>query len=162
MSGRSRRSRIVTWVRQPLGRIVMMWGVAAAFAVGAGAVALATPPSGTITRTDLGKGTVSDNIDLETHTPSDFYLQNVVLEPGASSGWHTHPGAEYTILKSGTLTLLTASCTPRMLSPGQAFFIPPNTTHMARNDGTAPAELYVTYTVPTGAGVRNDAFNPCP
>jgi quercetin dioxygenase-like cupin family protein len=139
-----------------------MWSAATAFAVGAGAAALATPPGGTITRTDLGKGTVSENIDFQTHTPSDFYLQSVVIDPGASSGWHTHPGAEYTILKSGTLTLFTASCTPRVLSAGQAFFIPPNTSHMARNDGTAPAETYVTYTVPTGAGVRNDAFNPCP
>jgi quercetin dioxygenase-like cupin family protein len=153
---------IAAWVKRPLGRVVVIWGAAAVFAAGAGAAALATPASGTITRTDLAKGTVSDTIDFQTHTPSDFYLQSLVIDPGASSGWHTHPGAEYTIVKSGTVTLVTASCTPRVLGAGQAFFIPPNTSHFARNDGTAPVELYVTYTVPTGAGVRNDAFQPCP
>jgi quercetin dioxygenase-like cupin family protein len=32
-----------------------------------------------------------------------FYLQNLVLNPASSSGWHTHSGPECTVIKKGTV-----------------------------------------------------------
>jgi mannose-6-phosphate isomerase-like protein (cupin superfamily) len=54
------------------------------------------------------------------------------------------------------------ACAPITVKAGQGFFIPGGTPHIAHNDGTAPAELYVTYTVPAGTTVlRQDAPEQC-
>jgi quercetin dioxygenase-like cupin family protein len=125
--------------------------------------AIATPPSGTINRNDLAVGKVTDNIDIQRTEPSDFYIQVVTIDPGASSGWHTHPGPEYSILKAGEIVMERApACQPLTLKAGQGFFIPGGTPHMAHNDGKEPAELYVTYTVPSGnTTLRQDAKEDC-
>jgi quercetin dioxygenase-like cupin family protein len=125
--------------------------------------AIATPPSGTINRNDLAVGKVTDEIDIQRTEPSDFYIQVVTLDPGASSGWHTHPGPEYSILKAGEIVMERApACQPLTLKAGQGFFIPGGTPHMAHNDGKEPAELYVTYTVPSGnTTLRQDAKEDC-
>ena len=125
--------------------------------------AIATPPSGTINRNDLAVGKVTDEIDIQRSEPSDFYIQVVTLDPGASSGWHTHPGPEYSILKAGEIVMERApDCQPLTLKAGQGFFIPGGTPHMAHNDGKEAAELYVTYTVPSGnTTLRQDAKEGC-
>ena len=125
--------------------------------------AIATPPSGTINRNDLAVGKVTDEIDIQRTEPTDFYIQVVTLDPGASSGWHTHPGPEYSILKAGEIVMERApACQPLTLKAGQGFFIPGGTPHMAHNDGKEPAELYVTYTVPSGnTTLRQDAKEDC-
>jgi quercetin dioxygenase-like cupin family protein len=125
--------------------------------------AIATPPSGDISRTDLAVGKVTDNINIQRTEPSDFHIQVVTLAPGANSGWHTHPGPEYTIVKAGAVRLERApNCEPLTISAGQGVFIPDGTAHMAHNDGKESAELYVTYTVPTGTTVlRQDVDEHC-
>jgi quercetin dioxygenase-like cupin family protein len=125
--------------------------------------AIATPPSGTINRNDLAVGKVTDDIDIQRTEPSDFYIQVVTIDPGANSGWHTHPGPEYSILKAGEIVMERApACQPLTLKAGQGFFIPGGTPHMAHNDGKEPAELYVTYTVPSGnTTLRQDAKEDC-
>jgi quercetin dioxygenase-like cupin family protein len=125
--------------------------------------AIATPPSGGITRNDLAKGKVTDAIDIQRKDPSDFYIQNVTIDPGGDSGWHTHPGPEYSIVKAGEVVLFRApGCEPVKLVAGQGFFTPAGTAHSARNDGKEPAELYVTYTVPAGnTNLRVDAAAAC-
>jgi quercetin dioxygenase-like cupin family protein len=125
--------------------------------------AIATPPSGTINRNDLAVGKVTDEIDIQRTEPSDFYIQVVTIDPGATSGWHTHPGPEYSILKAGEIVMERATaCEPLTLKAGQGFFIPGGTPHMAHNDGKEPAELYVTYTVPSGnTTLRQDAKEDC-
>jgi quercetin dioxygenase-like cupin family protein len=148
--------------RRSLGYLALVWAVLGL--VGAG-VAVATPPSGTITRTELAKGTISESVTIQRSGPTDFYVQSVVVHPGASSGWHTHPGAEFSIVKSGTGTLVKASdCAPKTISAGQAFFIPGGLAHMARNDGPEPLEIYVTYTLVGGSAPRGDSDQPagCP
>ncbi len=126
-------------------------------------VALATPPSGSIARTELAQGTTTEPIFINTKgDPSTFSIQTVTLAPGAQSGWHTHPGPEYTIVKSGTVTVQKATnCPPVTLTAGQIFFVAGNTSHMARNDTAEPAELYVTYTLPAGQPVRIDQPDAC-
>ncbi len=126
-------------------------------------VALATPPSGDIARTELAAGTTTEPIYINTEgADSTFTIQTVTIGPGAQSGWHTHPGPEYTIVKSGTITVQTATeCPPTTLTAGQIFFVPGGTSHMARNDTAEPVELYVTYTYPTGEPVRADQPDAC-
>ncbi|MGH9283216.1 MAG: cupin domain-containing protein [Acidimicrobiales bacterium] len=126
-------------------------------------VALATPPSGDIARTELASGTTKEPIFINTKgAESTFTIQTVTIGPGAQSGWHTHPGPEYTIVKSGTITVQTATkCPAATLTAGQIFFVPGGTSHMARNETAEPAELYVTYTVPAGQPIRADQPDAC-
>jgi quercetin dioxygenase-like cupin family protein len=140
--------------------VALAWGTVSLAGVTA---AVATPPSGGISRNDLAVGKVTDNIDIQRTEPSDFYIQVVTLEPGANSGWHTHPGPEYSIVKAGTVVLMRApKCEPITLSAGEGFFTSDGTPHMAQNETKEPAELYVTYTVPSGNTVlRQDVAENC-
>lgn len=133
------------------------------FVAGGGiGAALATPPSGTLSRTDIAKARVTDPISIQTHSPVDFHIQQVTVDPGATSGWHAHPGAEYTIVKNGSVTLIKApGCEPRTVTAGEGFFIPGGTNHFARNDSDAPVELWVTYTVPADSPLRVDQAGAC-
>lgn len=142
------------------GRVAVVAGVV--LAAGGVGVALATPPSGTIGRTEVATGRVTDRVSIQTSAPVDFHISQVTLEPGATSGWHTHPGAEYTIVKTGSVTLIKATtCEPRTVNAGEGFFIPGGTNHYARNDSGAPAELWVTYTLAADDQARDDQAAAC-
>ena len=71
----------------------------AALAVPAG-VAVATQAQ-KIPATQLGKGTFSERVKVRTPNikakikPSDFIVQEVVIEPGGHTGWHSHPGPRW-------------------------------------------------------------------
>lgn len=125
--------------------------------------AIATEPSGKISRNELAVGNVTDKIDIQRSEPTDFHIHIVTIEPGGNSGWHTHPGPEYSVVKAGEIVLERApNCDPITLKAGQGFFTPGGTVHMAHNDGKEPAEIYVTYTVPAGTTVlRGDADAQC-
>lgn len=140
--------------------VALAWGVVSLAGVTA---AIATPPSGGITRNELAVGKVTDNIDIQRTEPTDFHIDVVTLEPGAVTGWHTHPGPEYSIVKAGAIVLVRdPKCAPITVSAGQGVFIPDGTAHLAHNDGKEPAELYVTYTVPAGTTVlRQDVAEHC-
>ena len=125
--------------------------------------AVATPPSGNTSRNELAVGTVTDGIDIRRSDPSDFHIQDLSLDPGATSGWHTHPGPEYSVVKAGEIVLeRSPACDPVTVKAGQGLFIPGGMPHIAHNDSKDPAELYVTYTVPAGTTVlRQDATEQC-
>jgi hypothetical protein len=58
------------------------------------AIASATPPIG-ISSVVLSKQTVNGK---------DYIVSDITIAPGGSTGWHTHQGAVFGIVKSGTLT----------------------------------------------------------
>jgi quercetin dioxygenase-like cupin family protein len=124
--------------------------------------AWATPPSGKLTRTELAKGRLAEKITVATNGATDFHIHQVVIEPGADSGWHTHPGTALDIVKSGKVTayLGGGDCKPVTYEAGQAIFVPPGVVHLARNEGSVPAEIYVTYLVGAGANPRGEAEKP--
>ena len=140
--------------------VTLAWGAVSLAGVTA---AVATPPSGSLSRTELAVGKVSDTIDIQRDEPSDFHIHSLTIDPGASSGWHTHPGPEYSVVKAGEIVLERApECQALTLTAGQGFFNPGGTPHMAQNDAKEPAQLYVTYTVPAGTTVlRVDADEEC-
>ena len=146
-----------------LGAGVVLTGGATGLVLGAGTgQAGATPPTGKLTRDELAVGRLADAFKIQTSGPTDFHVQRVVLEPGADSGWHTHPGIALDVVKTGTLTayLDDGECKPVKVEAGQAFMFPAGVTHIARNEGDEPAEVYVTYLVTAGADPRKDAEAP--
>ena len=143
-----------------VGLVAMGW---AAVSLAGVTAAVATPASGNISRNELAVGKVSDNISIQRSEPSDFHIQQLTIDPGATSGWHTHPGPEYSVVKSGEVVLeRSPACAPVTVKAGEGFFTPGGMPHMAHNDSTAPTELYVTYTVPAGTtNLRQDANQEC-
>jgi quercetin dioxygenase-like cupin family protein len=134
----------------------------AAAVVAGTAPAMATPPSGKGTRTPLAQGRIDEPLTMVTEGPSDFHIQLVALEPGADTGWHTHPGFGLDIVTSGILTWYVdgPDCKGRKAKAGDAIFVPPGVAHLVRNESDEPAEGYVTYLLPAGATPRAEADEP--
>jgi quercetin dioxygenase-like cupin family protein len=84
----------------------------------------------------------------------------VELAPGASVGWHTHPGEEISYLADGGITVYLAGQPPRQVSAGQGFVVPMGAVHNAKNEGTVPATLIVVYVVEKGKPIRTAAPEP--
>ena len=126
--------------------------------------AAATPAEGDVQRTDLAKGTSNTPISIVTNgEETAFYVQSLVLKPGASSGWHAHPGPEHSVVTKGTVFLQTATnCLPAAFTAGQAVFLPAGVPHVVMNRGPEDAEVVVTYTLPADRMVRDDAPAACP
>ncbi len=150
-------------------RTGMLAGAAALAVVLLSAVgtAVGTPSSGT-SSVVLGRGTLSEDVKintkavkLKTKGPTEVVTQAITFQPGATSGWHGHPGPVLVIVKSGTFTVYDASCTPRTYSAGQAFVEGPEPA-VVRNEGTTVAESVATFLVPAGSPLRTDAPSACP
>ena len=158
--------------------------IAAAVTVLAGAV-WATPGAGT-TGVVAARAAFADIVDLkfsirdgyrgrdnvQVRNARDTVMQQITFAPGGFSGWHSHPGPAVVLIRSGELTFYDGddeSCSGRTFSAGQALIDPgQGHVHYAVNQGTTPAEVWVTYfDVPPGTGsmgVRADAPAPgnCP
>jgi quercetin dioxygenase-like cupin family protein len=126
--------------------------------------ARATPAEGDVERTDLGQGTSDAPIAIvAVGQPTTLYVQEVVFGQEASTGWHTHPGPEHAVINSGTVHVQTAgNCMPVAFGPGQAVFFPAGVPHFVRNQSVEDAEAVVTYTLPAGRPIREDAPSACP
>ncbi len=136
----------------------------------------ATAPSGVV-GTNLAVGTFGE-IDAKTLTSdwqaridtkgnSDLYMVQNVFAPGASFGWHSHPGPSLVIVKTGALTLYRGddpSCTPQVIPAGSGFVDDGGDVHLVRNEGSIETDVYVTSLVPRGVARRIDEPSPgnCP
>lgn len=109
--------------------------------------------------TELARAQIAEPFEMETAGTSDYLVHREVLEPGWSSGWHSHPGAVLVAVTAGEVTTYDAedpSCTARRYGSGQGFAETGGGVTLARNEGTAPAEVYVTYVLPAGSPVGNE------
>jgi quercetin dioxygenase-like cupin family protein len=114
--------------------------LAAAMAIAG--VALATPGSGITPTTHVDRATMADSVDLnndrikfQTKDPVDIRVQTLRMAPGATTGWHSHPGFVIVSITEGTQTLYSADCSSRTVSAGESFV----ETGMSRcSPGTRP------------------------
>lgn len=130
-------------------------------------VALATPAIGSFVPTLLARGTfttpvnaAADGVTLRTHGSTDHAVQQVVLGPGSSSGWHRHPGVTLVTVKSGTLTRYGADCSRDTFAAGQSFAEAGPNALLVRNETHDNVTVYVTFIAPKGAALRIDMPNP--
>jgi quercetin dioxygenase-like cupin family protein len=138
-----------------------------------GGDATATPGSGTTTQT-VGRATMpaahlnSGDFTLRQKADADAVTLVVTFAPGATTGWHSHPGPVINLVTSGTLTYYRGddpACTAHRYSSGQGFWDQGGDVHTVRNEGTTPATLVVTFlNVPPGSAPRIDEPSPgnCP
>ena len=105
--------------------------------------AAAPSPSGGVTRKILSK---SDGPAAGYET----LLVEAEIEAGVAVGRHTHPGIESAYVMEGGFELPIQGQETRMIKPGDAFQIPPNTAHAGGKPGTAKTRLIITYVVEKG------------
>jgi quercetin dioxygenase-like cupin family protein len=122
--------------------------------------ARATPSIGVVAETARGglvhplkMNTRFDNgakVKLQTKGPIEFITQRIVAEPGATFGWHSHPGENVNVVLQGTLTLYhDEACTQGIdYGPGSSFPTSPDEIHLARNLGADQLIFFASYFAP--------------
>ena len=131
-------------------------------------VSPATPGQGAIDRTDVGRGRHTADGVMKVHQGNDTITYTATMAPGATSGWHRHPGGIVVLVKSGTFTsfgLDGEPCVGVDIPAGGAYFednaAAARYPHFARNRGDVPAEVVViAFDVPAGGSPRTDADAP--
>ena len=127
----------------------------------------ATPPS-ELTQVGLARGTNLSNGTIPLQVGNDVAMAQITVQPGGSSGWHSHPGGAIIVVKEGTLTVhrsIGSQCQIETYSAGQAFIERPGEVDQVVNMGTVPYVLFVTFPrVPQGESPRTDVPDPgtCP
>jgi quercetin dioxygenase-like cupin family protein len=80
----------------------------------------------------------------------------IEIEPGALVARHTHPGVEATYLVEGSTELSVDGQAVRQIQPGEAFQVPANVPHSAKN-GPTRSILAGTYIVEKGKPLASPA-----
>jgi len=142
--------------------------------------ALATPPSGVTAETARGElvdrpldvdmsfdATGKTRIELESEGRIEVAVQRIVAVPGATFGWHSHPGPTIVTVLKGTLTLYhDEDCTHGIpYKTGTSFSNLPHEIHLARNEGTEELVVFASYFVPVKTppvALRIDQPSPGP
>lgn len=91
---------------------------------------------------------------------SDVAVSDDSYVPGHSSGWHVHPGLHAVVVLSGTLTIYDEGCHGRDYGAGESY-LGGRHPHLARNEGTEPVVLVITYVSPPAA-VEHGSIVPPP
>ena len=111
-------------------------------------------------------------LDRNSAGPAALQLLRIMLEPGARSPLHTHPGPEFGIVESGTLTVQVAGRAVLLssageaagestllpvgvevtLGPGDRIAYAPGTQMTFRNAGSVRTSLLAATMLPTGVG----------
>jgi quercetin dioxygenase-like cupin family protein len=108
-------------------------------------------------------GTVDSRVTIRTPGPAVYSVRTVVLAPGASLGWHRHPGTEMAVVRTGEVTVVRqGECEPARYAVGQALFVGDAVPYRMTNDGSEPAELLVSMLLAPGAAESTDTGPACP
>jgi quercetin dioxygenase-like cupin family protein len=146
---------------------LLLAGLCAACALGvvAWGGARATPPQGAVNTPIVGP-VAFDPIDALVHTPdftavvktrgpSDGRVVLVTIAPGGNTGWHSHPGIVFALVRSGTLTVYHDDGTSAVYPAGTGFVEEPGDVHIAVNEGATTAEVVAFFLLPRGAPPRS-------
>ncbi len=109
------------------------------------------------------------NVRIEATSDTDIAVADVVVVPGGTSGWHSHPGPVLIVVKTGELTFYQADghggCSATVYQAGGAYIEAGGDVGVLRNEGSIDGTLTVTFFVPAGAAARIDQPAPgghCP
>jgi quercetin dioxygenase-like cupin family protein len=156
-------------IKSRLFVLALILAILASMAVWVGS-SKATPATG-LTLEPISSGQLLEPISSKFKPNSEVVHTGVTtitmikqtLTPGGSTGWHQHGGPIWVVIASGTLTLYDGddpSCTGVDYPQGTAFMDPGTHTHIARNEGSENAMIYVTFMLPEGGATRIDVPAP--
>jgi quercetin dioxygenase-like cupin family protein len=109
----------------------------------------------------------TNRVKLQTQGAIEIAAQRIVIQPGGTLGWHSHPGPTVVTILRGTMSFYHAEhCTEEIeYGPGQSFSNMPDEIHMARNEGSDELVVYASYFVPAqtpAIALRIDQPSPGP
>jgi quercetin dioxygenase-like cupin family protein len=153
---------------------LVLAGAFVACAVGGFAVGLvwATPGVGVTSTTIvgpvvLGEGHVKsesevNEVEFEAQGVSDLYVVHNKIVPGGHTGWHSHPGISFVMVRAGTATEYHGDDpdTPHVYPKGTCLVEPAGRVHLIRNEEDTDLELVAFQIIPFGATRRIDAPAP--
>ena len=145
--------------------------VACAFGGLAIGIAWATPGAGVVITTLLAGPVPIDEVDIKGETDThelelktkgvwEYRAVHFNMAPGAHTGWHSHPGPAFVMIKSGALTLEQSDGSIAVYPAGTRFVEKPGRVHIARNEGDVNLEFDAFLLTPQGAPVRIDEPEP--
>lgn len=155
-------------VKRIVGWALVSGGLVGLVTVTGAAPSGATAPAG-LSQTALARGVNVSNGTIPLQVGTDVAMAQITVDPGGSSGWHSHPGGAIIIVKQGAVTVyraLGSKCHIETYTAGQAFIERPGEVDQVVNRGSVPYILFVTFPhVPHDAtSARTDSPNPgvCP
>jgi quercetin dioxygenase-like cupin family protein len=97
-----------------------------------------------------GKFDNGAQVKLQTKGDIEFITQRIVAAPGATFGWHSHPGENVNVVLRGAITLYhDEACTHGVTyGPGTTFTTSPDQVHLARNETGEELVVFATYFAP--------------
>ena len=136
-------------------------------------VTRASTPVG-VTPTLIGRGTFNE-FDVRSHNSAfkfeaeaepevDIVVRTNNYAPGASTGWHTHPGPVFITVTKGEVTFYEVedpNSTPKVVREGQGY-VDSGHGHIGRNETANPAQDVVVAIAPVGRPFRNELPAPGP
>lgn len=98
-------------------------------------------------------------VALQVAGPAHLVFVELTIQPGATTGWHWHPGPLLVVVKAGTLTRYGAAGQVSVHGAGDALVEPAGDHHVhcGVNHGGEPVVVLAAYLVPTGAPLSVDA-----
>ena len=109
----------------------------------------------------LALGSNDDDTDnLHVKGPSDILQTELVFQPGAETGWHSHPGPVVVVIKNGALTETHSNGCVTVHPSGSAFFETKGEVHNASNQTGGVTEVYAVFLSPAGAQPLIPENNP--
>jgi hypothetical protein len=138
------------------------------------AITRASPPVG-VTPTVLARGTYDSfkvksapqspvDFKADAKAPLDVVVRRHDYAPGASTGWHTHPGPVFITVTQGQVTFYEyddPSCTPHVVQAGQGY-VDTGQGHIGRNETGLPAQDVSVILAPVGGPFRGELAAPGP
>ena len=141
-------------------RAIIAFAAAAVLAVAAAVVAVATPPIG-FSAEPLGVTTTA-RINIQEDDPSNVLFARVMLEPGGTTGWHSHPSYVFVLVKSGRAVRVNDKCHRAVFEPGEVFIERTDKVHKVMNRSDETAVFIATFVgLPPGSPTLTDEPNPC-
>ncbi len=159
-----------------IGGRTMKWtiGLLCPLVVGAYVIRTwASTPVG-VTPTLIGRGTF-DAFKVKSNNPDfkfmasgapelDFVVRTHDYVPGASTGWHTHPGPVFVTVIQGEVTFYEVddpTCTGTVVRAGQGY-VDTGHGHIGRNETGNPAKDVAVIIAPVGGAFRGELPAPGP
>jgi hypothetical protein len=136
--------------------------------------ASASPPVG-VTPTVLSRGSYEPfkvktdhdslvDFEAKAKAPLDIVVRQHDYVPGASTGWHMHPGPIFITVVQGTLTFYDyddPTCTPKIVSAGQGY-VDDGHGHIGLNQTAQSARDVSVILAPVGLPFRTELQAPGP
>lgn len=103
----------------------------------------------------------ADGVKFQTKVPTEVSVLTLTVDPGGTTGWHSHPGLAVIALSDGTGKLYAADCTAKEIRAGEAFLEDGDDAPTEfRNESSSPVVLTVSFIAPRDAAIIHDEAAP--